>query len=873
MSHVGSNVSRAPESHCCAAPGVPIIVHCHLRWDWVWQRPQQFLSRLSKTRRILFVETHAPDPSLVSPLAELKPVENYPNITVLSIRFPLWRWHDGAYVDHERQSLVKAALRGPLAGQFDRALQWFYDPMAVTAFAGQLDEVAIVYDCMDELSKFRGAPPQIVERESLLLSKADLVFTGGRKMWESRSARHSNCHFYGCGVDIEHFGAARKDATVVPADIAALRKPVLGYFGVVDERIDYELLAMLADANPEWSVVMIGPTAKVDPNTFPQRRNLHWLGGRKYSELPAYVKAFDLCLMPFALNEATESINPTKALEYMASGRMIVSSAVPDVVSNFGSVVKIADSREQFVALCHECLANSDSAAIQAGLQMASENSWDFIVSRLEHHIEEVLARKRQKTEPSAEANGHHNGRANGLTHRNGQMHHTGNGNGDNGHVNGANGDPRHSEDTKLDANTDVAFPHIAPINFFDYLIVGAGYAGSVLAERLARGSGKQVLLVDRRPHIGGNAYDHYDAAGILVHKYGPHIFHTNSKEVFDYLTHFTPWRNYQHRVLAHVDGQLVPIPINLDTINTLYGLNLNSLQMDEFLASRAEKRDPIRTSEDVVVNKVGKELYEKFFRNYSRKAWGLDPSELDAQVTARVPTRTNRDARYFTDTYQAMPKHGFTHMFGTMLDHPNIKLLLSADYHEVKDAVRYRELIFTGPIDEYFDYRFGKLPYRCLSFTHETLNQPQFQPVAVVNYPNEYAFTRITEFKHLTGQEHPKTSIVYEYPQAEGDPYYPIPRAENAELYKRYQALADATPDVHFVGRLATYRYYNMDQVTAQALTLYASICGMNRAEATSRIQPSTVSYSFGNGRVHGNGNGNGLRNQLADHTASTAS
>jgi len=370
-------------------------------------------------------------------------------------------------------------------------------------------------------------------------------------------------------------------------------------------------------------------------------------------------------------------------------------------------------------------------------------------------------------------------------------------------------------------------------MEMFDYLIVGAGFAGSILAERLARGSGKHVLLVDRRPHIGGNAYDLYDESGILIHKYGPHIFHTNCREVFDYLSRFTDWRQYQHRVLASVDGQLVPIPINLDTINHLYGLNLTSFEMEQFLASRAEQKEHIRTSEDVVVSKVGRELYEKFFRGYTRKQWGLDPSELDAQVTARVPTRTNRDARYFTDTYQAMPRQGFTRLFANMLDHPNIRILLNTDYREIRDMIPYREMIYTGPIDEYWEYRFGKLPYRCLEFKHETINQPRFQPVAVVNYPNDNAFTRITEFKHLTGQEHPKTSIVYEFPQAEGDPYYPIPRAENAEIYRKYQELANETEGVHFVGRLATYRYYNMDQVVAQALTVYARICGLDRAEA----------------------------------------
>jgi UDP-galactopyranose mutase len=368
----------------------------------------------------------------------------------------------------------------------------------------------------------------------------------------------------------------------------------------------------------------------------------------------------------------------------------------------------------------------------------------------------------------------------------------------------------------------------------FDYLIVGAGFAGSVLAERLARGSGKRVLLVDRRPHIGGNAYDHYDNAGVLVHKYGPHIFHTNSREVFEYLSQFTEWRPYEHRVRASVDGQLVPIPINLDTINQLYGLKLNSMEVEKFFASVAEPKESVRTSEDVVVSRVGRELYEKFFRGYTRKQWGLDPSQLDAMVTARVPVRTNRDDRYFSDTYQAMPLRGYTRMFEKMLDHENVKILLNCDYREVAEEVEYDKLIYTGPVDEFFDFRYGPLPYRSLDFRFETVNQEWVQPVAVVNYPNEHLYTRVTEFKHLTGQEHRKSTLVYEYPMAEGDPYYPVPRPENAELYKRYQALAEATPDVHFVGRLATYKYYNMDQVVAQALSVYARIIGQKRADAT---------------------------------------
>ena len=359
----------------------------------------------------------------------------------------------------------------------------------------------------------------------------------------------------------------------------------------------------------------------------------------------------------------------------------------------------------------------------------------------------------------------------------------------------------------------------------YDWLIVGAGFAGSVLAERLATERNERVLLIDRRPHVGGNAYDRYDESGLLIHQYGPHIFHTNSKQIFDHLSQFTEWRPYEHKVLAEVDGQQVPIPINLDTINKLYGLNLTSDELEGWFAERAEHVDEIRTSEDVVVSKVGRELYEKFFRGYTRKQWGLDPSELDKSVTARVPTRTNRDDRYFGDEFQFMPKHGYTRMFERMLAHPNINILLQTDYRDVKDVIPHRRVVYCGPIDEYFDFRFGRLPYRSLKFEHVTLDKAWHQPVAVINYPQTNAYTRVTEYKHLTGQEHAKTALTYEYPSAEGDPYYPVPKPENQELFKKYERLALATPNVWFVGRLATYRYYNMDQIVGQALATFRRI------------------------------------------------
>jgi UDP-galactopyranose mutase len=373
----------------------------------------------------------------------------------------------------------------------------------------------------------------------------------------------------------------------------------------------------------------------------------------------------------------------------------------------------------------------------------------------------------------------------------------------------------------------------------YDYLIVGAGFAGSVLAERLASQHGARVLVVDRRPHVGGNAYDEPNEAGILYHKYGPHIFHTNSDQVVDYLSQFTQWRPYEHRVLAHVRDKLVPIPINRTTLNKLFDADLKTDEdAAEYLASRAEPVDEIRTSEDVVVNAVGQELYELFFRGYTRKQWGLDPSELDKQVTSRIPTRTNEDDRYFGDTFQAMPLEGYTKMFERMLDHPLIDVRTGVDFAEMKDRAHEiaDHIIYTGPIDEYFDFRFGKLPYRSLKFDHQTLEQEWFQPVAVVNYPNEdVPFTRISEYKYLTGQKAPHTTVTYEYPSAEGDPYYPIPRPENQELFKKYEALGDETEGVTFVGRLATYRYYNMDQIVGQALATF-------RRMDEKRSQPTAV-------------------------------
>jgi UDP-galactopyranose mutase len=352
-----------------------------------------------------------------------------------------------------------------------------------------------------------------------------------------------------------------------------------------------------------------------------------------------------------------------------------------------------------------------------------------------------------------------------------------------------------------------------------EILVVGAGFSGAVAAERLAQ-HGFDVLVIDKRPHIGGNAYDTVDRHGVLVHPYGPHIFHTNSDRIASYLSQFTQWRPYQHRVLARVGDQLLPIPINVDTVNRLYGLQHTEATIQGFYDSVREVRPTLTTSEDVVLNSVGRDLYEKFFRGYTRKQWGLEPSQLSASVAARIPTRANHDDRYFTDSFQNMPLEGYTRMFQRMLEHPNIRVEVCTDFFKIRSRIRAKHVIYTGPVDAFFHHCYGELPYRSLHFEHVHIpGMQRYQPVGTVNYPNDEEYTRITEFKHLTGQLHSGTSIVREYPRAQGDPYYPIPRPANERLFKRYAALAAQQSDVTFVGRLAQYRYYNMDQCVGAAL------------------------------------------------------
>lgn len=377
----------------------------------------------------------------------------------------------------------------------------------------------------------------------------------------------------------------------------------------------------------------------------------------------------------------------------------------------------------------------------------------------------------------------------------------------------------------------------------FDDLVVGAGFAGAVMAERLASQLGRKVLVIDKRDHIAGNAFDYFDDAGVLIHKYGPHIFHTNSAKVYDYLSQFTDWLPYEHKVLASVGGLLVPVPINRTTVNKLYGLSLASdADCQAYFDSVSVPIDELKTSEDSVIAKVGPDLYEKLFRGYTRKQWELDPRDLHASVTARIPVRTNDDDRYFTDKYQEIPAEGYTAMFGRMLSHRNIEVRTGVDFFDCRDALAYDHLVWTGPIDAYFDNQFGPLPYRSLEFEMETIETPGGElvfPVAQINEPCEdVPYTRRTEFRHITGQLNEFTTIATEFSCSSGDPYYPIPRDSNRRLFKRYRALADRLEGVTFVGRLANYQYLNMDQVTAQALSTFEKVVAEGTVLASDRTR-----------------------------------
>jgi glycosyltransferase involved in cell wall biosynthesis len=382
--------SSIPSRERKAQRGHPLIVQSHLRWDFVWQRPQQLLSRLASAEPVLFIE----EPVFVDDASADRLELTMPHRNVVRA-VPLLRAefrgdYDAAIEKVRALAVHETSSRGRLDGLFSNAVQWFYTPMPAPAMLGAFNEIGVVYDCMDELSQFRNAPPDLLRRERLLMSNADVVFTGGYKLFTAKSEHHSNVHFFGCGVDVRHFASARSDELSVPAD-ADLPHPTAGYFGVIDERLDYELIRTLAESHPEISVIMVGPTAKVNPDELPAAPNIHWLGQRDYDELPRYVKAFDVCLMPFALNEATEYINPTKTLEYMAAGKPIVSTAVADVVRNFSPIVSVANNHRDFIDQVIRDIAAPDLQRIEDGIAMASSSSWENIVTKMRQLITDAV--------------------------------------------------------------------------------------------------------------------------------------------------------------------------------------------------------------------------------------------------------------------------------------------------------------------------------------------------------------------------------------------------------------------------------------------------------------------------------------------------
>ena len=359
----------------------------------------------------------------------------------------------------------------------------------------------------------------------------------------------------------------------------------------------------------------------------------------------------------------------------------------------------------------------------------------------------------------------------------------------------------------------------------YDFCIIGTGITGISAASVIARELDKKVIIIEKRSHIGGNCYDFYNEHNILIHKYGPHIFHTKYKKVWNYLSNFTKWIPYIHKVKVYIKGKYVSFPINLNTLEELLGERFDEKKMKEWIKKEQVSIAEPSNAEEAVISRMGKLLYEVFFKNYTLKQWGIDPKRLSPEITLRIPIRFNRDDRYFDDPYQGIPKQGYTKMFKRMLNHKNIELVLAKDYKEIVDKIKFDKMIYTGPIDYFFDYQYGHLPYRSIKFEFKTLNQEWFQPVAVVNYPNEYKFTRITEFKHLTGQKHSKTTICYEYPKdydpQKDIPCYPLLQKEAEEIYNKYKKLTRKLKSVLFIGRLAEYRYLNMDECVKRGINI----------------------------------------------------
>ena len=517
MSHAASRARPALPNSSLVAPaafghrGDSLICFSHLRWNFVFQRPQHLMSRFAAARRVFVWEEPVPAEARAGASLDVS-VDAATGVTVAVPRLP-----EGLAVEVADAELARLLETFRAEQRIAAPVAWFYTPMMLGFARPLLKEAAcVVYDCMDELANFKGAPPALRERERELMAAADLVLTGGWSLYEAKRDQHADIHPFPSSVDRAHFAAARA-ALPQPPEQAATPAPRLGFYGVIDERLDIALLAALADAHPEWTLVMVGPVVKIDPASLPQRPNILYAGGKTYAELPAWLAGWDVALMPFAINEATRFISPTKTPEYLAGGRPVVSTAIVDVKRHYGELeaVIVADTHADFIRGCERALALRRSGlgrtgepwlpAVDAAL---AELSWDATFARMSALVDEAVVRRERRASPAAPA-----------VHAAGRASH------------------------------------------FDAVVVGAGFAGATVAERLAAEAGKRVLVIDRRPHVAGNAFDVHDAAGVLIHQYGPHIFHTNSDEIVRHLSRFTAWRTYEHRVLASVDGRLVPDP------------------------------------------------------------------------------------------------------------------------------------------------------------------------------------------------------------------------------------------------------------------------------------------------------------------------
>ncbi|MBC6983466.1 NAD(P)-binding protein [Caulobacter sp. 17J80-11] len=729
------------------------------------------MSRFARNRPVYVVEEPRPADPDRGPSLDM--ASGAPGVSVATPRLP-------AGLDGWGRDVILRQLLDELLDQHVPAdpVFWYCTP-TMLPFSRHRDPAAVIYDCAHPVAASRLGEDELRELESELLGRADLVFAGGWSLFEAKKARRRDVHPFPPAVDRAHFATAR-GGLPEPADQQAIPGPRLGWFGAIDRRLDLGLLAAVADARPAWNIVLVGPVIGLADEELPRRPNLHYLGAKPYADLPAYLAGWDVGLIPFARGAAARFACPPQTAEYLAGGRPVVATPLVDLVRHWGELeaVRVAATPEKFVQACQTALdmsAEPDGGAWRAPADTAlAESCWDLTHARMAELVEGVVSARRPVSAPFL--------------------------------------------------REIVSAPAVRPSarrSHYDVLVVGAGMAGAVAAERLAAEGGKRVLLIDRRPHLGGTAYDHLDAAGIRVGKYGAHVLHTDRSDVFHHLSRFTDWRPCAPRVLTSTDGKLVPSPINRTALNALFGLDLAGEQeAAAFLAARTTPAHAPRTAEAAALARLGPELYESVFRGWARKRWGVDPSALHRRAAARAEVRLGDDDRYFTDTFQAVPAKGFGLMFENLLDHDGIHLELDVEFEDVRREVVYDHLVFTGPLDGYFEHRFGELPFRSVRFRHETLDQEWHQPAAVVEFPSEdTAWSRIVEHKHLTGQVHPKTSITYEQPGGAGDPFYPVPTPENLALHRRYAALARAQRDATFIGRLASYRELSLGEAAAQAL------------------------------------------------------